>query len=199
MSELVTAATQERSVLEPAMDARAANLFQFNPTPVVDSAMERALSFAMQLPPGVRRGALVGELEAAIRSNSFEGQQECSIAGFACTLVTDLRSIERRASRSHPLAAKAIARRLRVPLTHIARPAGLPAADLVRSCRVVNEAIAETPRAQLLTVTVEHELGSEKYELLARLVEDHHKMRAEGGETSGSLTTQGDSPGHGRE
>ncbi len=179
MSELVTAGVVRDVFLFPSMDARAANIEQrrllFNSSPEPDSLFEHL----ELLRSGESRSwrALIAITTDLSASNSIEGDHELGIAGAADQLATDLRDRELNGNAPVPLAAKAIARRLRGSLTSLSQPAGIPATDLLKAATTIAETIRRVPRLQLLSPAVAHELGRRKYELLCELV-DSEKTRA---------------------
>lgn len=174
---MISSTTIEQGVLHRSLEATAHNLFQYDPSPEIDSALERVKSLAAALPPGVRRGMLLAELDATIASNLSERRQELAINGFADSLVTDLRRCEHDGAASVNLAltSKSIARRLRGPLSALLEK---PAGDVPSEWATVNRTIREVPAVQLLGPGVRSQLGPRKYELLVSLVEATDKTGA---------------------
>lgn len=166
----VSAAAIDHAFLAPGMEARAHNLDQFDPSPAVDSQLERIRELALRLPSGPEREALLAEVEAAIASNLSEGTAVLAINGTADQLVTDLRDGERNGLRE-VLGAKAIARHLRAALECHLHAAEQPATDLVAARETLRAALAEIPRLMLLSPAVERELGREKFAVLRDLSE----------------------------
>lgn len=167
----VTATAIEQAFLAPGMDARALNLDQYDPSPGVDSQLERIRALALKLPPSSEREVLVSEVDATILSNSLEGEAELTITGAADQLVTDLRRIEHSGKGNAVLGAKAIARHLRQPLECVSRPEGRPMAELITARDQLQQAIATVPLLVLLSCAVERELGHEKFDALRLLAE----------------------------
>jgi hypothetical protein len=166
----VTSSAIDGAFLQPGMDARAHNLDQYNPSPGVDSQLERIRALALKLPPSPECEALMAEVEAAIASNLREAEAELSICGAADQLVTDLRHIERNGGNA-ALSAKAIARHLRAPLAHISSPEGVPVADLVNARNTLSEVVDGVPLLMLLSSAVEHELGAKKFAELWKIAQ----------------------------
>lgn len=175
-SSPVTAAAIDRAFLAPGMDARARNLDQYDPSPGVDSQLERIRALALRLPPGPEREALISEVDATILSNSLEGTEILGINGDADRLVTDLRRIERN-SDQQALCAKAIARHLREPLRSLVSDSS-STSERVTARRILLETIARVPRLMLLSAGVEHELGREKFALLERFTQESGAARS---------------------
>lgn len=180
-AEVLTAGTVRDVFLWPAMDARAANVEQqrllYNPTPDPDSLLEHLELLQEGGRARASLRALVALCTDLSSSNSIEAGFELGIAGAADQLATDLRDTELNGSAPTLLTAKGIARRLRQPLSHLAQAAGVGPAQLVKDCATIADAIRHTPRLQLLSPAVAHELGRAKYELLCELV-DSEKTRA---------------------
>jgi DNA-binding transcriptional ArsR family regulator len=165
----VSASAVERAFLEPSMEARVHNLDQYDPSPGIDSQLERIRALAHEFPPSSLREKLLAEVDAAIISNVREGREVLGIAGSADQLVTDLRRIE-HGPNSQALGAKAIARYLREPLALLSSPEGTPAGDLVHARQRLHDAIDAVPLLMLMSPAVEHELGQTKYAGLVDIV-----------------------------
>ncbi len=163
----ITSATARRSLLNPAMDARALNqregLLLHNPgTPEIDSLAEFALT--------AQGAQLVKLTRGIIDVNTREGLREMLFAGAADQLVTDLRRVETNGRGAREaLNAKGIARALREPLRTLVDKR---AEHLVDAAHRVAQVLRDAPSAQVLSPTVRYELGEAKFALLARLVED---------------------------
>ncbi|HEY0391014.1 MAG TPA: hypothetical protein VGC63_04830 [Solirubrobacterales bacterium] len=166
----VTSSAIDGAFLGPGMEARAHNLDQYDPSPGVDSQLERIRALALRLPPSPECEALMAEVDAAIASNLREAEAELAICGAADQLVTDLRHIERNGGNA-ALSAKAIARHLRTPLAHVSSPDGVPVADLVNARNALSEAVHAIPLLMLLSRAVEHELGAKKFAVLWALAQ----------------------------
>jgi hypothetical protein len=186
-SSPVSASAINGAFLENAMEARAHNLRQYDPSAAVDSHLERIQALALRLPPGPEREELLLEVEAAIDSNLEEAYAELALCCAADQLVSDLRFGERNGSRQ-VFGAKAIARHLRPPLDILSRLEGRPPAEIVEARHKVREAIAEIPRLMLLSPAVAHELGAAKFRVLRELTE---KSAAAGSSRDGAEAEHG--------
>jgi hypothetical protein len=164
----ISAAAVDGAFLSQGMEARAHNLDQYDPSPGVDSQLERIRALALRLPPSPEREALMADVDEAIASNVSEAEAELAISGSADQLVSDLRHCERNGIRE-VIGAKAIAQHLRDPLATILAADHASASCLTAARHLVRDAIAEIPRLMLLSTAVEHELGSEKFALLRDL------------------------------
>lgn len=174
----VSAAAIERAFLAPSMDGRAHNLDQYDPSPGVDSSLERIRALALRLPPGSEREALIAEVDEAIASNCREAEAELAVSGAADQLVADLRHIERSGQAGTALGAKSIARALRQPLECMTHPDGRAVAELVAARDQLHRAVAEAPLLMLLSSAVERELGGEKFTALRELAEKDGAARS---------------------
>jgi hypothetical protein len=173
----LTASAVDRAFLSPGMDARAHNLDQYDPSPGVDSQLERIRALALRLPPSLMREALLDEIDAAIASNRSEGHSILDISGAADQLITDLRRLEKN-NGAKMLGAKAIARHVREPLAHLLNPQDCSPRELTDARRILLETIAEVPRLMLLSPTVEHELGRQRFAALRRFANKGGAVRS---------------------
>lgn len=192
----LTAGTARTRLLDPAMEARARNLQQFDPSPAVDSLLERLRALALGFPPSSQREVLVALIDGAIESNILEGGEERLICGVADELVTHLRTAETSGVR-RSLGARSIANRLRGPLALIASPAGAPAGELIGACRIVGELVTAIPPSQLLSRAVAHELGQQKFTTLQSFAA--HKSGAACGGHTGAVARSSEDSAHGEE
>ncbi len=165
----ITSASINTAFLEPAMEARALNLSQYDPSAAVDSSLERIRALALRLPPSSEREELLLEVEETIASNVLEASAELSLCGDADRLVTDLRGAELGRIRQ-VLGTKTIARRLRKPLDDLLDDDSIGRRQF-EAHAVIRATIAEVPRLMLLSDAVAHELGNEKFALLLDLTE----------------------------
>lgn len=167
----VNSATVRDRILGPALEARARNLEQYDPSPEIDSLLEELRARVQMLAVRRDREALLALIDEVIASNDLEGREELSVAGVADQLATDLADYERNGKHvpSDRLGCKAIARRLRDPLRLLADPAGRKPAEIVEASRVVRDTIKLVTQVQLLSPTVEHELGKKKFATLVEI------------------------------
>lgn len=187
----ISSAAIDRGFLAPSMEARAHNLDQYNPSPGVDSQLERIRALALRLPPSPECEALMGEIDDAIASNLAEADAELGLCGTADQLVSDLRHLERN-QLAESLGAKAIARHLRAALDCFLHPQGRPVVEMTAAREVVRAAVAEVPRLMLLSGAVRHELGEQKFSVLQDHVET--KCVAARGRAGGATEEQRAAP-----
>jgi hypothetical protein len=176
---LVTAGTLRERVLEPALDARSLNLEQkrllLDPSPECDSAVEHVRALAQLVADERARihifqlGRLAHRLAA---SNGAEGSYERLVAGAADRLVRDLRALELRGEGDRSVAKEQLARDIRKPLRAIAAAAapGNGLLPLVAAVRELDQVLDRAPADQLLSRTVEYQLGRATFGLLRELV-----------------------------
>jgi hypothetical protein len=187
----ISSAAIDRGFLAPSMDARAHNLDQYNPSPGVDSQLERIRALALRLPPSPECEALMAEVDEAIASNLREAEAELGLCGTADQLVSDLRHLERN-RLADVLGAKAIARHLRPALECSLCPQGRSAGELTTARDLLRGVVAEVPRLMLLSAAVERELGKRKFAVLRDQVEN--KGGASRLQSAGATEEQGTAP-----
>lgn len=173
---MISAATARRNVLEPSIEAQAHNdrqaLLIHNATADCDSLLER-LNLLTHHAPAIVADCL-SDVRRIVESNAAERAEEHRIAGFGDQLVTDLRRVELNEPHLKlAMPAKQVAAHAREPLSRIAHNH-----DLVSAVRAIDTLIRRVPRAQLLSPTVQYELGAQKYALLLWLVEERGEVVA---------------------
>lgn len=154
------------------MDARACNLEQaaliHRPdTPEPDSIVELFGLLAVSS----RLTALARLTRRLAHSNLQEGGYERQVPGDADRLVRSLRDGELNGGGEAVLASKSIARALRGPLRELCAATRVDI-ETLRAMRAVENVLRRSPALQVLSGTVAHELGAEKYALLQALLED---------------------------
>lgn len=176
MTTAVTAGLVKRSVLEPVLDARALNLEQkrlmFDPSPEVDSQLESIDLLATMVAGNDQALAELDRLRTITRriatSNGAEGARERAVAGDVDQLVRDLRSAELRGAGA--ASAIAIARAARDPLHALSEASRRELLPLAAAAFTLTRLVDQAPSGQVLSPTVQRELGARLYGLLADVV-----------------------------
>lgn len=147
-------------VLHRSMEATARNLEQWNPSPEIDSHLERALR---DLLTGKPRVAVAAHILAAVHSNHLEGEQNLQINGTADRLVEDLERIV----IGQRLGIKALCRKLRPILRGFDAGSPAEAADALGHWRDLRRSV---PTAELTRPGVRRELGVKLSRVMDRLL-----------------------------
>lgn len=155
----ITATVVKTEFLDRSMEATCWNLQQFNPSPEIDSDLERALE-------AIRAGDVKAAerwVLAAIDANHREGQQNLEISGAADQLACEL---ERQVVGA-TVGIKALCRELRPVLKNVDGGSPAEAADAVLRFRALR---ARVPAAQLTSKGVRRELGKKLSAVLEGLL-----------------------------
>lgn len=154
----VSAATVRTEFLDRSMEATALNLRQFDPSPEIDSDLERALEANSRGDKAaVRRWIL-----AAIEANHLEGRENLAISGTADRLAADL---ENGATEAPGI--KRLCRELRPILKTIMVGDPVDCAAAVREFRHIRVRVGVT---QLAAPGVRRELGKKLSTVLEGLI-----------------------------
>ncbi len=165
----VTHTRVREEVVDPAMDALSLNDWQalaiYNPSPEVDSALERVDLLASYGVPCDLIEALRDDLWLAVELNGREHQCERQVAGNGEKLVRDLRP----ANGGVSLKPRNVARLLRPVLDVLVSEHPDPMA-FVHASRDLREIERQVPRETLLCRSLEGEIGKLKFAKLRDLL-----------------------------
>lgn len=161
-----------RTALLGAMEARALGDAEarrlFNPDREVNSLAER-IAALRGVVPVLQLREIFDDLRVVIRLNSAQIQEDAQVCGQLDELAASLHRDATTTVAERALGIKALARALRPALGIIAVPGGHAAAEYVRAVRDVDRIVATTPRSRLLSLSVRHELGTGRHDLLCEL------------------------------
>jgi hypothetical protein len=148
------------------MEATCHNLDQHNPDPEPNSILEFMGLEIDRLADSPVKHRLVALHRAAIESNRIERDLTRAVSGDVDGAIRSLRGLTATGCVVRPPNVHELRKVLARPLAILADPAGRTATQLEAARKQVDRLIFQTPRAQLLSAAVIHNLGKKKAAVL---------------------------------